>query len=248
VLLRLTCTCWSGRPLPRRRLNLTATVARDPEQITGHRVAPQPPLFLQPQVVKAIKERGSNLWDGYTFSLQAAKVDGQGFVESFDAYLGSYFDMVNSAGYLEYELLTSVYEGSFRPKTRETILSQFQTPRECLLSGGGVDGTIGISTLVVYPHGGEYYMLCEVRSGKVAEYSDLYHVAPSFIFQPVVSPTAEHLQVEFSVEHNVFREYLEELFDVEEVAASGGRSIRPTFMDTQISSISKSYLPWAAPS
>ena len=96
------------------------------------------------------------------------------------------------------------------------------------MSGGGVDAAIGMSALVVYARGDRYYMFCEVRSGLVAEYGHLYHVAPSFIFQPVVAPTPENLEVEFSVEHNIFREYLEELFNVQEVAVSGG-AVAPNY-------------------
>jgi hypothetical protein len=76
---------------------------------------------------------------------------------------------------------------------------------------------MAVSTLIVYRREGRYWMICDVRSKAVAEYGDLYHVAPSFIFQPVTSLTSENLMIEWSVTHNIFREYLEELFNVQEV-------------------------------
>ena len=42
------------------------------------------------------------------------------------------------------------------------------------------------------------------------------------MFQPVVSPTPNNLEVEWSVRHNIYREYLEELFRVPEVQHSMG--------------------------
>jgi hypothetical protein len=56
-----------------------------------------------------------------------------------------------------------------------------------------------------------------VRSTTAAGQDGQHHVVPSMIFQPVVDPTPENLRTEWSVTHNVFREYLEELFGVPEV-------------------------------
>lgn len=132
------------------------------------------------------------------------------------------------AGYLEYELLDALQRTEDRPFTVESLpvrrqtLSMYPNPSECLRTGGGIDATIAISTLVIYKRDGEYWILCEVRSKKVAEYGDLYHVIPSFIFQPVVAPTPHNLNVEWGIRHNIYREYLEELFRVPEAEHSQG--------------------------
>src|SRR5262249_18800431 len=47
------------------------------------------------------------------------------------------------------------------------------------------------------------------RSENVAVHAGLIHVIPSFMFQPA-TPTIGR---EYSLQHNIFREYLEELFD-----------------------------------
>src|SRR5215470_5290427 len=214
-------------PFPMGVLPLTPKAKPEPELLLGNIVnRPNPPLILEPKVLDALRRRGVNIWNGKTFSLAILDLDPQGRASSLDAYIGSYFDMVCSADYLEYEMLAALMRSSFRPlgledlPARRRALSQASDPLACLLAGGGVDATISISTLVVYKRREQFWVLCEVRSDLVAEYSDLYHVAPSFIFQPVVSTTAANLKVEWSIKHNIFREYLEELFDVPEVQRS----------------------------
>jgi len=214
-------------PFPMGVLPLTPQAEANPEALRGRLVKPPAdrPVYER-RVLEAVRRRGASIWNGNTFSLAELRTDAQGRAVSFDAYLGSYFDMVCSADYLEYEMLAALIRSSFRPigleelPARNRALSMAADPLSCLLSGGGVDATISISTLVVYKRNGRYWMICEVRSESVAEYGALYHVAPSFIFQPVVSPTSDNLQTEWNIRHNIFREYLEELFDVPEAQMS----------------------------
>src|SRR4029453_5092799 len=152
----------------------------DPDSLVGELVPrPADRPVLEPRVVEAVRRRGSEIWDGTTFSLSRLDVAGAK-VASIDAYIGSYFDMVSSADYLEYELLAAIDRGpgpvglSNLP-AREAPLSAFGGPSTCLVSGGGVDAVLAVSTLVVYAREGRYWMLCDVRSGKVAEYANLYH-------------------------------------------------------------------------
>ena len=111
---------------------------------------------------------------------------------------------------------------------RERALGTFGSPRDCLTSGGGVDAVIGVSTLVVYARQSSYWMLCDVRSDRVAEYGALYHVVPSFIYQPVTATTAPNLSIEQGLVHNIYREYLEELFRIPEVEKVG-KPVTPDF-------------------
>jgi len=217
-----------GGPFPVGVLPLTSEAEENPEFLLGAIVdRPDYRPVMERRVIDAIKRRNATIWNGNTFSLNRLQVDSRGRANHLDAYIGSYFDMVCSADYLEYELLAALIHASFRPLgledlgARKDALSSAASPLLCLLSGGGVDAAIGISTLVVYRRQHEYWMMCEARLDLVAEYSDLYHVVPSFIFQPVVSVTAQNLKTEWSIKHNIFREYLEELFDVPEVQHSG---------------------------
>lgn len=217
-------------------LPLDPRAVADPDELVGQLVPrPVDRPVLEPRVVEAVRRRGSEIWDGTTFSLSRlarAGVD----VTGIDAYIGSYFDMVSSADYLEYELLAAIDRsrgpiGLSNLPAREAALATFDTPSACLVAGGGVDATLAVSTLVVYAREGRYWLLCDVRSGSVAEYGNLYHVAPSFIFQPVTSLTSHNLAIEWRVTHNVYREYLEELFDVPEVKNAGGAVAADYFYD-----------------
>ena len=217
-------------------LPLDPRAVGDPDALVGELVSrPTYRPVLEPRVVEAVKRRGSEIWDATTFSLSRLAFAGTN-VASIDAYIGSYFDMVSSADYLEYELLAAIDRGpgpvglSNLP-AREAALSAFAAPSACLVAGGGVDAVLAVSTLVVYAREGRYWMLCDVRSGSVAEYGNLYHVAPSFIFQPVTSLTSHNLAIEWRVTHNVYREYLEELFDVPEVEHAEGAVAADYFYD-----------------
>ena len=215
-------------PFPVAIFPLAPQVESEPEAILAQLVPPRPKPIFEERIIRAIIDRGSEIWNGDTFSLAELHLDSQGRAESMDAYLGRYYDMVCSANYLEYELLDALRRTGGRSFTLESLpvrqqtLSLYRTPGECLRAGGGIDAVIAISTLVVYLRDGEYWMLCDVRSKKVAEYGDLYHVIPSFIFQPVVKPSLYNLEVEWSVRHNIYREYLEELFRVPEAEDAEG--------------------------
>ena len=217
-------------PFPVAVFRLTPEAENDPEKVLAELVASRSTPILERRIIKTIEDRGSEIWNGDTFSLAELRLDLQDrrCAASMDAYLGTYFDMICSAGYLEYELLAALQQTEDQPfaieslPVRQNTLSLYSTPGECLRSGGGIDAAIAISTLVVYPREGKYWVMCEVRSQKVAEYGDLYHVLPSFIFQPVVAPTPHNLRVEWSIRHNIYREYLEELFRVQETEHSQG--------------------------
>jgi hypothetical protein len=208
--------------------NLAPEVESDLEVILSRQLPSRQKPILEPRIIRTIKDRGSDIWNGNTFSLAALNLDPEGRAASIDTYLGSYYDMVCSANYLEYELLDALRQMAGRPLSldllpvRRQALALYPNPDSCLRAGGGVDAVIAISTLVVYRRDGKYWIMSEVRSKKVAEYGDLYHVIPSFIFQPVVAPTPYNLEVEWSIQHNIYREYLEELFNVPEAQQSGG--------------------------
>jgi len=206
-------------PFPMAVFGLVNEAIEEPEAVKGD-IEPRPRELsvYEHRVIEAIKRRGSDIWPGDTFALKRVNLNQDGLVAGFDAYIGNYYAQVCSANYLEYELLAAIKRGEVPTlPERAKIINQFGSTQACLLNGGGVEATLGISTLVVYKREGEYWMLCEVRSTRVAEYGALYHVAPSFIFQPVVALSPRNLLVEWSIRHNVYREYLEEIFNVQEV-------------------------------
>ena len=80
-------------------------------------------------------------------------------------------------------------------------------------NGKGRSTAIAISTLISYNDGENYNLLIKNRSQTAtAVHNGLLHVVPSFMFQPIVG----NIDFEFSVLHNIYREYLEEIFDIPE--------------------------------
>src|SRR5688572_29785504 len=69
-------------PFPVAVLELSPAVMRDPELITGSRLEPKAPLLVKSQVIEEIMKRGSQIWNGDTFSLSAVNLDGHGLVRT----------------------------------------------------------------------------------------------------------------------------------------------------------------------
>jgi hypothetical protein len=171
-----------------------------------------PPVILTPEE----HERRSRMWDGATFALSRMTLTERGTVAGLSGYVGSYFAMVDSAMRIDREA-QQAQPGLADHPIRRAILSQFATPMDCLLNGGGVSAAIGGATLVVFMRAGVPHMICPKRSSAVADQPGKYHVVPSFIFQPASAEQGEAgASIERRVDHNVFREYLEELFSVSE--------------------------------
>lgn len=155
-------------------------------------------------------------WNGPTFALSRLRLNQMQQVDGIDIYIGSYFDMLDSAGALEAEAVENCSASFTDLPLRRSLLSKFATPLDCLINGGGVSAAIGGSTMVVFARDGVFHAVCSVRSVRVADQPGKYHVAPSFIFQPMSDNADEAISTERKVSHNIYREYLEELFDVPE--------------------------------
>jgi hypothetical protein len=76
-----------------------------------------------------------------------------------------------------------------------------------------ISSAIGISTLIVYRKKDSFYMLTGKRGQTgVAVSRGTSHVIPAFMFQPLTDACVG----EYDISYNVYREFLEELFSIEE--------------------------------
>lgn len=76
--------------------------------------------------------------------------------------------------------------------------------------GSRRSAAIAVSALIAFRDGDDLFFLARRRGTKsVAVQVGMVHVVPSFMFQPATN----HYPEEFSIRHNLFREYLEELFN-----------------------------------
>lgn len=134
---------------------------------------------------------------------------------SLSCGLGNYFNMLKTCDVLEFEILTEFgkkyppFPCDFREfmerlKLRHYLHSISDPIRE--VRGRSV--AISASTFIIYAQDNTYKALVRERSSKVAVHQNLLHIIPSFMFQPVVRCYED----EYSIRHNIYREYLEELF------------------------------------
>lgn len=135
--------------------------------------------------------------------------------------LGSYFRSMDTCESLLWEIasmsnrLKNVDEENFKKfdeslSLRSEIHNQVDNP---IVSGKFRSAAIGISTLLAYNDDGKYNLWLRRRSSTtVALGANKIHVIPSFMFQP----STAFIDEEFSITHNIYREYLEEIFNTPE--------------------------------
>lgn len=141
--------------------------------------------------------------------------------------IGSYFRSLDTCEALSWEIasksnkLKDVNEEDFKKfdellSMRSQIHNQINNP---VINGKFRSAAIGISTLLAYKDDGKYNLWLRRRSPtKVALGANRIHVIPSFMFQP----STAFLDEEFSVKHNIYREYLEEIFSIPEAKEGEG--------------------------
>ncbi len=132
--------------------------------------------------------------------------------------MGRYFDMIDTCDDLEWEMLkqSSTLRSSGnralqnfdeRLTLRHTVHEMVQNPAR---DGAFRSVAVSLSCVIAFHHGGKCYLMIRKRSADVAVHPNLLHVVPSFMFQP----TSDAVQdVEYSIQHQIFREYLEEVFN-----------------------------------
>jgi hypothetical protein len=130
-----------------------------------------------------------------------------------EAKLGRYFDMLATCDALDHEL-RDYARGRRSDLPRRERLYETITPEDILQHGTGRSPAIGVATLTVFNHDGVYRAIIVRRSNTLATDAGQYHVAPAFVFQP--SGPETFYADEWSVRHQVCREFGEELFAMPE--------------------------------
>ena len=136
--------------------------------------------------------------------------------------LGYYYYTLDTCFSLYWEILSNLDslvesgQDNFRRFDEELKLRQVlhEVVGDPVTDGSRRSVAIGISTLIAYNDGKGIKLWVKRRSMQgVAVYPGLVNVLPSGMFQPLVCSFDE----EFSIRHNLYREYLEEIFDRPEV-------------------------------
>lgn len=223
---RHTCPILSraGLSYPVTVITCPPSQREHPESILGDFSATHPSNFIvnAPGYLDTLRQQGRHLYNAPTYTMRS--VD-QNATLRINCGLGCYFDAMTTCDILEWELLTMIGDTSLSESDLSTIGDRLPLRTHYLkhvgnpvLDGSGRSAAISISTLIAFNSGSTYKGFLRARSRRTAAHADLYHVVPSFIFQPQAGDTVR----EYSVRHNILREYLEEVFGVEEVQAPGG--------------------------
>jgi hypothetical protein len=138
--------------------------------------------------------------------------------------IGTYFDMLKTCDSLQWELLTrlglnpdSILGGRTPTDSLKQLklrsLAHKKADNEPIVNGRGRVADIGISVLTVFKTQEGWATFVRERSESVAVYRSALHVIPSFMFGAEIG----EIEKEYSIRHNVFREYLEEIFGKREL-------------------------------
>jgi hypothetical protein len=132
--------------------------------------------------------------------------------------VGNYCDMIDTCDVLEWELLSNIdhlrgrreqdlrrFEEQYLP-LRRRLHEAVSNP---VRNGSRRGVTVSLCALIAYYDQGQLFVWLQKRSRQVAVHASLLHAIPSFMFQPATKFTAN----DFSIYENIYREYLEELFD-----------------------------------
>jgi hypothetical protein len=164
------------------------------------------------------KEAGGRMDDNPTYVIKNLVLESP---LKINGGIGTYFQALRTSDALEWEILAQFGEYSPSPKEFDATLAllknRYNLHKEVndpIVNGDGRSGAIAMSTLIVFNNGDNYKAFVSERSSEVAVHGRLYHVIPSFMFQPV---RKEWIQDEWSVTHQMYREFLEELFDMKEL-------------------------------
>jgi transcriptional regulator with XRE-family HTH domain len=171
-------------------------------------------------------------WNQLTYDLRALTRDEQGRVQ-LHCKLGTYFHSLSTSEALDPELLEAYAAwpdskpDAIWPRLERRIWLHQRVP-DPVADGRHRSAAIGVSTLTIVRVRNRsfdgYKMFLSPRSVTVATQRRRYHVVPSGMFQPFIpSESGDLLRSQFSVSETVMREFVEELYGVEELETGDGR-------------------------
>jgi transcriptional regulator with XRE-family HTH domain len=182
--------------------------------------------------IRAGKRAHLDTWNQLTYDLGAMTTDDRGRVR-LDCKLGTYFHSLSTSECLDPELLEvfaawpdTPPEAAWARLPRRAWLHE-HVP-DPVVDGRCRSAALGVSTLTIVRvrtrEFDGYKLFLSPRSVTVATQRRRYHVIPSGMFQPFVPGESEDsLRGQFSVRATVVREFVEELYGVEELETGDGR-------------------------
>lgn len=195
-------------PQPDQIHNVDSVLGDAPRQL----LRAEDMAFYSQAYLQTLKNSGRNLFNGTTFIHKRLRRKPL----KLSAELGKYFDMLATCAALDEELKDAAAGKLIRLPGRSQLHRHLPAD-QAMINGRGRSAAIGVACLTVFNHDGTYKAMLARRSERAATDPLHFHVLPAFIFQPS-DETWTHPE-EWSVEHQIYREYLEELFGSDEIAA-----------------------------
>jgi transcriptional regulator with XRE-family HTH domain len=181
--------------------------------------------------IRAGRRRHLDTWNQLTYDLASMERGSDGV--KLHCKLGTYFHSLATSESLHAEIMETYSawpdyepeEGWAKLEGRRWLHERVADPAA---DGRHRSAAIGVSTLTVVRVRREdfdgYKMFLSPRSMTVATQRGRYHVIPSGMFQPFIADESpEVLRSQFSIHATVVREFVEELYGVEELETGDGR-------------------------
>ncbi len=186
----------------------------------------------QLQEIRAGKRAHLDTWNQLTYDLRAMIRDDHGRIK-LDCKLGTYFHSLSTSECLDPELLEAYAAwpdsepDAVWPRLERRVWLH-ERVADPVADGRCRSAALGVSTLTIVRVRNSafdgYKMFLSPRSITVATQRRRYHVVPSGMFQPFIpSESGDLLRSQFSVSATVMREFVEELYGVEELETGDGR-------------------------
>jgi transcriptional regulator with XRE-family HTH domain len=182
--------------------------------------------------IHAGKRAHLDTWNQLTYDLAAMTRDDRGRVR-LDCKLGTYFHSLSTSEALDPELMEAY--AAWPDSDPEAVWPRLERRAwlhervaDPVADGQRRSAALGVSTLTIVRVRNRsfdgYKMFLSPRSCTVATQRRRYHVVPSGMFQPFIAgESPDLLQGQFSVFATAVREFLEELYGVEELETGDGR-------------------------
>jgi transcriptional regulator with XRE-family HTH domain len=182
--------------------------------------------------IHAGKRAHLDTWNQLTYDLASMTRDDNGRLR-LDCKLGTYFHSLSTSEALDPELMEAY--AAWPDSDPATVWPRLERRAwlhervaDPVADGHRRSAALGVSTLTIVRVRNRsfdgYKMFLSPRSCTVATQRRRYHVVPSGMFQPFIpSESADLLEGQFSVFATVVREFVEELYGVEELESGDGR-------------------------
>lgn len=199
--------------------------------------------------------------DRLGFMLKEFNCDEDGKMVGFSGYVGTYAENVYSTHILEYELFKLYqerdkgYEYLIKNSTLRNSMHKLgccakksseynDAMYKSLCRGYGRDSLLGVQMLVLIKHGSDYDIKVIQRSKNVAVAPECFQLVPSGGFEIMSNSnfpcSKDEIEDNYSVGCAVFREYLEEIFGIDEFKGNEIDSVNEALLkDERILAVNK---------